>query len=782
MKRTTTLNKLNRILKKIKSYRDKMKSLSDEELQGLTDVFKQRLDNGDTLDDILPEAFAAICEADYRVLGMFPFDVQILGGIGLHQGKLCEMNTGEGKTLVATMPLYLNALTGRGVILVTTNDYLASRDCEEMGQVYTFMGLTVACGINPVGEESKQSGKQENERKKEIYNADIVYTTNNILGFDYLLNNLVKCAEDRFLREFYYVIIDEADQVLLDSAQMPLVIAGSPRVQSNLYSIADFFVTTLVEDLDYETEEGVVWFTDKGIEYAETFFGIDNFYSEKYFEINRCVNLALRAHTVMELDKDYMITDKQELVLLDKSTGRGLPGIKLRGGIQQAMEVKEGLKPSQETRSVASVTYQNLFGLFEKIGGMSGTISDTKHELKSIYGLDTVVIPPNRRVLRIDMKDHYYTNKEEQIEAALKVALRAHDSGQPVLMVVAAFKDTERISERLIKEKIPHNVLNANNESWEASIIKEAGTKGAITVATSMAGRGTDIKLKEGVRDIGGLMVIGVGRMSNIRLERQARGRAGRQGDPGMSRFFVSLEDDIVKKGEDTKIQKYIDGTKKIGKRKLRRIIDESRKLNEESAETARMRSTDYDKVIKRQRQLIYATRNRLLDGDEVGTSRFVEIADEVIGEFVKTSKHFDRRQLNRFILDNISYTLVDDVTDGDLKKKKYIKQYLLDKVDERLDKKRRTLGDERFEDFIRVAILSSIDECWVEEVDYLQQLQSAVSGRSTAQRNPVFEFQNDALESYRQMEKSIFRNILRNVLLSSVDYDEKGKIQIVFP
>lgn len=782
MKRTTTLNKLNRILKKIKSYRDKMKSLSDEELQGLTDVFKQRLDNGDTLDDILPEAFAAICEADYRVLGMFPFDVQILGGIGLHQGKLCEMNTGEGKTLVATMPLYLNALTGRGVILVTTNDYLASRDCEEMGQVYEFMGLTVACGANPAGEESKQDSNREKNRKKEIYKADIVYTTNSALGFDYLLNNLVKSPEDRFLREFYYVIIDEADQVLLDSAQMPLVIAGSPRVQSNLYSIADFFVTTLVEDEDYEKEEGVVWFTDKGIKYAETFFGIDNFYSEKYFEINRCVNLALRAHTVMELDKDYMITDKQELVLLDKSTGRGLPGIKLRGGIQQAMEVKEGLTPSQETRSVASVTYQNLFGLFEKIGGMSGTISDTKHELKAIYGLDTVVIPPNRRVLRIDMKDHYYANKEEQIAAALKAALRAHETGQPVLIVVAAFKDTERISDLLIKEKIPHNVLNANNEFWEATIIKEAGTKGAVTVATSMAGRGTDIKLKDGVRDIGGLMVIGVGRMSNIRLERQARGRAGRQGDPGMSRFFVSLEDDIVKKGEDSKIQKYIDGTKKIGKSKLKRIIDGSRKLNEETAETARMHSTDYDKVVKRQRQLIYATRNQLLDGDDVGTTRFVEIADEVIGEFVKSAKHIDRKKLNRFILDNISYTLDDDVTAEELKKKKYLKQYLMDKVDECLDKKRHVLGDERFEYFIRVATLSSIDECWVEEVDYLQQLQTAVSGRSTAQRNPVFEFQNDALESYKQMEKSIFKSIMRNVLLSSVDYDEKGKIQIVFP
>lgn len=756
-----------------------MSNLSDEELSSLTNVFKERLEKGESLDKLLPEAFAAICEADKRVLGMFPFDVQILGGIGLHKGLLCEMNTGEGKTLVATMPLYLNALTGESVILVTTNDYLAKRDCEEMGPVYEFMGLSVACA------EAESSGgeKRDNDEKREIYNADIVYTTNGTLGFDYLFNNLVKDADDRFLREFNYVIIDEADAVLLDSAQMPLVIAGAPRVQSNLYEMADFFVRTLVEDEDYEKEEGVVWFTDKGIAYAERYFGIDNFYSEKHFEINRCVNLALRAHTVMEKDKDYMITDKQELVLLDKSSGRGMPGVKLRGGIQQAMEVKEGVKVSQDTRSVASVTYQNLFGLFKKIGGMSGTISDTKGELKSIYGLDTVVIPPNKRVMRIDMRDRYFANKDEQIEAAMNAILRTHESGQPVLAVVAAFKDTERISELLIKEKVPHNVLNASNEYWEASIIKEAGSIGAVTVATTMAGRGTDIKIKPEVAKLGGLMVIGVGRMSNIRLERQARGRAGRQGDPGMSRFFVSLEDDIVKKSEESKINKYIDGTKKIHKRKLKAIIDGFRKLNEESGEMARMSSTEYDKVIRRQRQLIYETRNHLLDGDSVGTEKFYAIARDVIGDFVKETPHLDRKALNRFMLDNISYKIEDDISDKDIKKKRVLKKYLMEKIEEYLDQKKRTLGsEERFESFIRVATLSSIDDGWVEEVDYLQQLQSAVTGRSTAQRNPVYEFQDDALESYRLMAERVYKDIVRNVLLSSVEFDEKGNIRIVFP
>lgn len=780
MSQRMILNNLNRILKKVKSYRERMSNLSDEELSSLTVEFKERLEKGKSLDEILPEAFAAICEADKRVLGMFPFDVQILGGIGLHKGLLCEMNTGEGKTLVATMPLYLNALTGESVILVTTNNYLAQRDCDEMGPVYEFMGLSVACAASP----EKQGGeKKDNDEKRKIYSADIVYTTNATLGFDYLFNNLVKDASDRFLREFNYVIIDEADEVLLDSAQMPLVIAGSPRVQSNLYEMADFFVRTLVEDEDYEKEEGVVWFTDKGIAYAERYFGIDNFYSEEHFEINRCVNLALRAHTVMERDKDYMLTDKQELVLLDRSTGRGMPGVKLRGGIQQAMEVKEGVKVSQDTRSVASVTYQNLFGLFKKIGGMSGTISDTRSELKAIYGLDTVVIPPNKRVMRIDMRDRYYVNKEEQINAAMNVILRTHESGQPVLAVVAAFKDTERISELLIRAKVPHNVLNANNEAWEASIIKEAGAKGAVTVATTMAGRGTDIKINSEVADLGGLMVIGVGRMNNIRLERQARGRAGRQGDPGMSRFFVSLEDDIVRKGEESKINKYIEGKKKISKRKLKVIIDGFRKLNEEMGEMARMSSTDYDKVIRRQRQLIYETRNHLLDGDSVGIEKFFAIAGDVVEEFVEGNKHIDRGTLNRFMLDNISYKIEDDIADKDIKKKKLLQKYLMEKIAEYIEEKKRALGsEERFENFIRVATLTSIDEGWVEEVDYLQQLQAAVSGRSTAQRNPVYEFQDDALESYRQMAEKVYRDIVRNVLLSSVEFDEKGRIRIVFP
>ena len=514
--------KLKKILRQVRKCQERMKLLDDGELSHLTVEFKERLAGGESLDALLPEAFAAICEADERILGMAPYDVQILGGIALHKGYLAEMNTGEGKTLVATMPLYLNALTGKSVILVTVNDYLAKRDAEEMGPVYQFMGLSVSAGSE---EEEGKDGvakyeKSQNVWKKEMYGADIVYTTHSALGFDYLLNNLVTRAEDRFLREFYYVIIDEADSVLLDGAQTPLVISSSPRVQSNLYGIADFFVTTMEEDVDYEKEDKAVWLTDSGIRYAETFFQIDNFYSEEYFEINRHVTLALRAHATLERGDAYMVSKDGEVVLLDGDTGRLMHGMKLRGGQHQALEAKEGLEISQENRSVAAVTFQNLFLMFPKMSGMSGTMIDSSEELRGVYGAKVMAIPPNRPRQRADLRDRYFRNKKEQIQAAVEETLRLHAMGRPVLIVASNIVDTESVSKILLEEQVPHNLLNANNVYWEAEIIKEAGQPGAVTVATSMAGRGTDIKLGEGVENLGGLAVIGIGRMGNVRMER----------------------------------------------------------------------------------------------------------------------------------------------------------------------------------------------------------------------------------------------------------------------
>ena len=773
-----TLRKLRKILKRIKSFKEQMSVLTDEELAGLTATFKQRLERGETLDELLPEAFAAICEADFRILGKFPYDVQILGGIGMHQGKLVEMGTGEGKTLVATMPLYLNALTGKSTMLMTTNAYLALRDAEEMGQVYRFMGLTVAAGVR-----AKEDERFSNEDKKKVYAADIVYTTHGVFGFDYLLNNLVTSAEDRFLRELYYVIIDEADSVLLDSAQTPLVISGSPRVQSNLYEVADFFVTTLIEGRDFEKEENMVWLTEEGIRYAEQFFRIDNFYSEKYFEINRHVTLALRAHVTFEEGRDYVVTKDNELQLLDNGSGRAMSGVKLRGGQHQAIEQKAKVEVSRENRSMASITYQNLFRLFPKMSGMSGTISDAAEEIRALYRVHTVVIPPNRPKQRRDLKDFCYKNAEEQVTAAMELAVKTHATGQPVLIVVSTIAETELVSKILMEENIPHNVLNANNAFWEAEIIKEAGQMSAVTVATGMAGRGTDIKLGKGVKELGGLAVIGIGRMINIRQERQARGRAGRQGDPGFSRFFVSAQDEIVKKSGVIKQNAPERKHWFISNRKLLKLINTAQKNSEEQSVLSRQRALDYDQVLQRQRSLIYETRDRLMDGEELDTKDILKIAQANIREFLEKEKHCDLQSVRRYILDNLSYRLEEKLTGLVVSDDEAILRYLTEIVTEGLEEQREKLGDEEtMADFIRVATLRAVDEAWIEQVDYLQQLQYAVSGRSSAQRNPIYEYQKEALESFRKMEKTIRRNMVRNILLSDVYFDKQGEMQILLP
>lgn len=780
MKQTNKIRKLQRILNRIKKYKSKIAAMTDEQLADMTRVFRERLAQGVSLDELLPEAYAVICEADYRILGKFPYDVQILGGIALHQGYLAEMNTGEGKTLTATMPLYLNALTGKSTILVTTNEYLVLRDAEEMGQVYSFMGLTVAAGVR-----ARQDEKISNDEKREIYNADIVYTTHSALGFDYLFNNLVTSAEDRFMREFYYVIIDEADFVLLDSAQTPLVISGAPRVQSNLYEMADFFVKTLEEDRDYEVEEKKVWLTDQGVRYAEQYFGIDNFYGREYFEINRHVTLALRAHVLFAKEKEYVVAENEEIRLLDSGSGRMMPGVKLRGGQHQALEVKEHLKVSQENRSVASVTYQNLFLLFPKMAGMSGTIADASDELRDVYGVNVLVVPPNCPVIRKDLPDRVFQDADSQFRAAIDAACTVHSTGQPVLLVVSTIAETELVSRLLTNQKIPHNVLNANNAFWEADIIKEAGQMNAVTVATAMAGRGTDIKLGEGVKELGGLAIIGVGRMNNIRQERQTRGRAGRQGAPGNSRFYISLEDEIVTDYGAPYIRKYMEKGRHFSKGRIHRLICNAQKLCEESAVLSRRQALNYDEVMQKQRQLIYSMRDELLDGGRIGKERLMQIAENNIQTFVggfSGKQPVSRQAVSRYLLDNISYQM-DDISDSILQGKESVTQYLRKQVEAALQEQESRIGDdETMEEFVRVATLRALDDAWVEEVDYLQQLQSAVAGRTSAQRNPVFEYRKDALESFGQMEQTVVRNVMRNILLSEVSYDAEGRMQILFP
>ena len=763
--------KLHFLLGKVKEECKKVKNLSDYELQNKTVEFKERLKNGETTDDILPEAFAVCCEADYRVLGMFPFDVQILGGIALHLCYLAEMNTGEGKTLTATMPLYLNGLTGKSTILVTANEYLAIRDAEEMGQVYEFLGLSVKAGVTRDTNE-----KLDNDAKKEIYAADIVYTTHGSLGFDYLLNNLVHSKEERFMRELYYVIIDEADSVLLDSASMPLVISGSPRVQSNLYGITDFFVTTLVEDEHYIVEDNKVWLTDKGIEYAQRYFRIENLYSKENFDVLRHVVLALRAHYLMDKDVDYVVTDSGEIVLLDKSTGRKMNGMKLRGGSHQAIEEKERLKLSQEQRSVASITYQNLFNLFPKMSGMSGTIADGKDELLEVYNKRVVIIPPRKPLARKDLPDKYFKTSEEQFDAVIKETVKRHNTGQPVLLIASLISDTEMLSKLLVQENIEHSVLNANNAFWEAEIIKEAGQRNVVTVATSMAGRGTDIHLGQGVKELGGLCVLGIGRMNNTRDERQARGRAGRQGEPGVSIFYTSLEDDVCEILGDEFLEKYVEKDKRISKHRIKKLINKSQKIKSESSVFQRKNSVDYDSVMQRQRTIMYKTRNDLLDGKSLDENYLLSICEDNIKDFVKSNKKLDSYGVHRYVLDNLSYRLqeMDEST-------KNQKEYLIQYSKMAFMNKKKSLGD-RFSEYCRLCTLKALDDGWIEEVDYLQQLQAAISGRSSAQRNLLFEYQREARISFEDMEKSIKKAMIRNILLGEVSFGKDNEMIILYP
>lgn len=763
--------KLHFLLGKVKEECKKVKNLSDYELKNKTVEFKNRLSKGETTDDLLPEAFAVCCEADYRVLGMFPFDVQILGGIALHLCYLAEMNTGEGKTLTATMPLYLNGLTGKSTILVTANEYLAIRDAEEMGQVYEFLGLSVKAGVTRDTNEHLN-----NDQKKEIYAADIVYTTHGSLGFDYLLNNLVHSKEDRFMRELYYVIIDEADSVLLDSASMPLVISGSPRVQSNLYGITDFFVTTLVEDEHYIVEDNKVWLTDKGIEYAQRYFRIDSLYSKENFDVLRHVVLALRAHYLMDKDVDYVVTDSGEIVLLDKSTGRKMNGMKLRGGSHQAIEEKERLKLSQEQSSVASITYQNLFNLFPKMSGMSGTIADGKDELLEVYHKQVVVIPPNKPMARKDLPDKYFKTSEEQFDAVIKETVKRHNTGQPVLLIASLISDTEMLSKLLVQENIEHSVLNANNAFWEAEIIKEAGQKNVVTVATSMAGRGTDIRLGSGVKELGGLCVLGIGRMNNTRDERQARGRAGRQGEPGVSIFYTSLEDDVCEILGDDFLEKYIEKDKHISKRRIKKLINKSQKIKSESSVFQRKNAVDYDSVMQRQRTIMYKTRNDLLDGKSLDENYLLSICEDNIKDFVKSNKKLDSYAVHRYVLDNLSYRLqeMDEST-------KNQKDYLIQYSKMAFNNKKKSLGD-RFSEYCRLCTLRALDDGWVEEVDYLQQLQAAISGRSSAQRNLLFEYQREARISFEDMERSIKKAMIRNILLGEVSFGKDNEMIILYP
>ena len=777
---TIKLRRLRKKLVKINALEESMSHLSDEELKNKTEEFKNRLRTGETLEDILIEAFAAIREADRRILGMFPFDVQVLGALALHEGTIVEMKTGEGKTLTATLPLYLNALEGKGTILVTTNDYLARRDAIDMGEVYRFMGLTVGVGVFDDDEEGDAN------RKKKIYSSDILYTTSTALGFDYLIDNLAGNAEDKFLRSFNYVIIDEADAVLLDSAQTPLIIAGSPRVQSNLYDTADQFIRTLRKEQEFKflKDEKIIFLTDEGIRYAEKYFNISNLYGEEYFELNRHINLALRAHYLFKKDIDYVVTE-DAVELLDNRTGRILEGTRLQSGIHQAIETKEKVKKSKDSRAIASVTYQSLFNMFPKLSGMTGTGKIAENELISTYGVSVVVLPTNTPIRRLDYSDKIYTTLPEKLFATLEFVKEIHEKQQPILLISGTVDIAEIYSRMLLQEGIPHNVLTAKNIAKEALIIAEAGQKGAVTVATSLAGRGTDIKLGKGVAELGGLAVIGTERMANSRIDWQLRGRAGRQGDPGLSQFFVSLEDELIMNYANKRLKKYFEKQNRIDRKnygkplvskRFSRIVAHAQHKSEDKSESARQNTIKFDESLKSQRKKIYHLRDQLIYGEVKLRDRLDKLMREYIEIYIEDNRHIGLNQndLKRFILENFTYQLRSLPTSLDLANSKQVKDYLFYLYQLEMERKSKQLKtDSKVEEFIRLSILRAIDECWIQQVDHLQQLKTFVSMRQIAQRDSISEYLRESLESYEEMGKEVKHAIVKNVMLSTIE----GKI-----
>ena len=780
------LRKVGATLKKINGLKDEMAALSDEALAVKTVEFRQRLAEGETLDDLLVEAFAVVREADKRILGMFPYDVQVMGGIVIHQGNVAEMNTGEGKTLTATMPLYLNALTGKGAMLITTNEYLAKRDAEEMGPVYRFLGLSI--GV-PFTDDLEEELKAEDKRK--IYNSDIIYLTNSGLGFDYLSDNLASSSNEKFLRPFDYVIIDEIDDILLDSAQTPLIIAGSPRVQSNYYGIIDTLVTTMVENEDYifKEEKEEIWLTTKGAKTAESFLGIDNLYKEEYATYVRHLVYSLRAHKLFTRDKEYIIRD-DEMILLDKGTGRLMEMTKLQGGLHQAIEAKEHVKLSPETRAMASITYQSLFKMFNKISGMTGTGKVAEKEFLETYNMSVVRIPTNRPLIRKDYPDNLYVTLPEKVYASLECIKEYHLKGNPLLIFVGSVEMSHLYSSLLLREGIAHNVLNANNAAREAQIVSESGQMGAVTVATSMAGRGTDIKLGLGVAELGGLVVIGTERMESQRIDLQIRGRSGRQGDPGLSKFFVSLEDDVIKKFGPSWVHRMykeysvadITQPQVLEGRKYHRLVEKAQNASDSASRANRQRTLEYAESMNIQRDLIYKERNRLINGDRDLRDVLSEMIDEyietILSENIKT-----REELFHYIVTNISFNIRELPLDLVIEDQQALRNFLIQIINNELNDKKTLLEPhDLYDQFLRVSMLKAIDDNWVEQVDYLQQLMMAIGGQSASQTNPIVEYYREAYMGFETMKEQIRSDMVRNILMGLVQMGPKGEIVTHFP
>ena len=788
------VKRIKPLVDKIEALRPTMQALSDEDLRNKTTEFKERLSNGETLDDLLPEAFAVVREADKRVLGMEPYRVQLIGGIILHQGRIAEMKTGEGKTLVATLPAYLNALEGKGVHIITVNDYLAHRDAEEMGQVHRFLGLTCGCILNSM----------DNDERRAQYACDITYVTNNEDGFDYLRDNMVIYKEQLVQRELHYAIIDEVDSVLIDEARTPLIISGQSGKSTKLYEVCDILarqlergeasgeVTKMTAIMGEEiTETGdfivnekdkVVNLTEQGVHKVEDFFHIENLADPENLEIQHNIILALRAHNLMFRDRDYVVKD-DEVLIVDEFTGRIMPGRRYSDGLHQAIEAKEHVKVKRESKTLATITFQNFFNKYAKKSGMTGTALTEEKEFREIYGMDVVEIPTNRPVIRKDLDDAVYMTKKEKFRAVVEEIKAAHEKEQPVLVGTITIETSELLSSMLKKQGIKHNVLNAKFHELEAEIVKDAGIHGAVTIATNMAGRGTDIKLDDKAKEAGGLKIIGTERHESRRIDNQLRGRSGRQGDPGESRFYISLEDDLMRLfGSESLMNTFrklgVAENEQIEHKMLSSAIEKAQKKIESNNYGIRKNLLEYDQVNNEQREIIYKERRRVLDGENMRDSVYKMIADFVDNTVdMCISDEQDREDWNLTELDTLLLPVIPlpKVELPEHLKKNQLKQLLKEQATKLYESKEAEFPEaEQLRELERVIVLKVVDRKWMDHIDDMEQLRQGIGLQAYGQKDPLVEYKMSAYEMFNAMTASIQEDTLR--LLYHVRVEQKAE------
>ncbi len=773
------LRRLEKMADKVLKYEDEMAALTDEQLQAKTEEFKQRYQNGETLDQLLYEAFAVVREGAKRVLGLFPYKVQVMGGIVLHHGDVPEMRTGEGKTLTATMPVYLNALAGKGVHVVTVNEYLTERDATEMGELYSWLGLSV--GINLAAKSPME--------KKEAYLCDITYSTNSEIGFDYLRDNMVVRAENMVQRPLNYALVDEVDSILIDEARTPLIVSGANAVEtSQLYHMADHFVKSLDKD-DYiiDIQSKTIGLSDSGIDKAESFFKLENLYDIENVALTHFIDNALRANYIMILDIDYVVSEEQEILIVDQFTGRTMEGRRYSDGLHQAIEAKEGVPIQDETKTSASITYQNLFRMYKKLAGMTGTGKTEEEEFREIYNIRVIPIPTNRPIQRIDHSDLLYASLDAKFKAVVEDVKARYQKGQPVLVGTVAVETSDFLSKKLVEAGVPHEVLNAKNHYREAQIIMNAGQRGAITIATNMAGRGTDIKLGEGVRELGGLCVIGTERHESRRIDNQLRGRSGRQGDPGESQFYLSLEDDLMKRFGSERLKGVFErlnmSDEAIESRMLTRQVEAAQKRVEGNNYDTRKQVLQYDDVMREQREIIYAQRHDVITADRDLAPEIHAMIKRTINRIVDNHARAKQEEKLEAILNFAKYNLLPEnsISLEDLTglSDQAIKDELYKRALEVYDSQVAKLRDEEaVKEFQKVLILRVVDSKWTDHIDALDQLRNAVGLRGYAQNNPVVEYQAEGFRMFNDMIGSIEFDVTRLMMKAQIHEQERPQTE----